>query len=973
MNNAELTYEEFLNDLRSCTNEPEVTALLENPGNNLLYDLLVIVDTFATEKKFYEAEKILQILANAFNEPEFYSSLALSQKRQCKFEESKINYKKSISLDSSLFKIFYNYGILLCEMKEYEEAVDAFQQSINLNPDCYLCYYNLGNCYREIEEYGKAKDAYEKALFINPDFDDAVYNLGVVEEALNLKSLALNHYDRAIKINQENIQAHWNKSLLLLQQGDYLNGFNEYEWRLKKKEFIREFPFPEWKGEDLSNKNLLIYCEQGFGDAIQFLRFIKQLNAACITVECRKELKPLFDSIDYIDHNIIRGSSEYKKYDYDYYVSIMSLPYKLGIVIDNINNTPYLKAENTKSGYWKEKINSTGKIKIGIVWSGNPIHQNDKYRSVDPDLLMSKLCGKSTALFSLQINPNKKERQIIDKYGVNDFTDNIKDFSDTAAFIENLDLIVSVDTSTAHLAGAMGKETWILLPYNPDWRWMLNGIDSHWYQSVKLFRQKNKDDWTEVFRNIELHLNKKLEPMLDANLVKKDKADINEIYNSIEIFINNNEFDKALKHIEIVLLNDQNPFKAFNYLGILFAKTKNFAKAEEYFIKTINMQPDFSDALSNLGVIYFEHERFEESIQFLEKAVSLNRDNYKSYFNLAYAFQEVGEIEKATECYNSSIILNPNFADAHFNLALLNLLKGNYQNTWKDYNYWAFKTGNRTIRDFNKPKWNGDNFSGKVLYIYPDQGFGDVIQFIRYLPFVKERGGEIIFECQPALFNLLKNIKGFDKIVKTNPGLNITENYDLHIPLQNLPEIFNTSLDSIPPYSSNLNVSTEINEKWKNKIGETKNYKVGFVWSGNQYPPINRKRHLSLTDFIPLFNLSNVDFYSLQVDGESKKLKQYTERFNIFDFSDEIENFEDTAAIINNLDLVITIDTSIAHLSGAMGKKVYTMLPFIADWRWGLNSSFTPWYKSMKLFRQSRRGRWESVIDNVINDLEKEI
>ncbi|OGU33967.1 MAG: hypothetical protein A2068_05395, partial [Ignavibacteria bacterium GWB2_35_6b] len=1135
MNQASITYGEFINELQTAVKIPLVQELIANPGESFVNDLLEIVDSLIAENKFADAEDILLILTATFNEPELYSALALVQKKQNKLAESKVSYEKSIARNEKLYKLYYNYGVLLYEMKDYEEAIESFKKSSELNPFCELCFYNLGNSYREIEDYQKAKEAYENVLNINPDYKEAVYNLGVIEEYLGNRNEALKNYNKTIELDFNNVQAHWNKSLLLLQNGNYEEGFDEYEWRLLKKEFKRYFPFPVWKGEGLTNKKILIYCEQGFGDAIQFVRFVKLIKAKHIAVECRKELQPLFSSFEFINEVIIRDSKIYKAGDYDFTVSIMSLPHLLKINLAEISNEIYIKADEKKSEEWKARLSDSNKLKIGIVWAGNPEHQNDKHRSINVESFLSYLQNEKAEIYNLQLNINKETKSIINKFDVLNFTDNIKDFSDTAAFIQNLDLIISVDTSIAHLAGAMGKETWALLPFNPDWRWLLDGEDSPWYKSVKLFRQKNKDEWNEVFQNVRLNLEQKLSSNISSAINENGKMNFKKKYSEIEKFINNNELNEALKEIEILLVNDPLPYKAFNYLGILFSRTKNYVKAEEYFLKAMNLKPDFTDALSNLAIIYFEQNRIEESIELHKKSVEINKTNLKSYFNLAYAYQEYSEIEKAEENYKAAVKLNPNFADAQFNLALLKLLKGEYTQAWKAYNDWAFLSGNRTIRNFSKQKWSGENFSGKKLYVYPDQGMGDVIQLVRYLSLVKERGGEVIFECQPVLYNLLKNITGFDKIVKTNSNLEITEDYDLHIPLQNLPEIFNTSLETIPNYTSvikpseeinqkwqnkivnpqnykigvklnpnfadaqfnlallkllkgeytqawkayndwaflsgnrtirnfskqkwsgenfsgkklyvypdqgmgdviqlvrylslvkerggevifecqpvlynllknitgfdkivktnsNLEItedydlhiplqnlpeifntsletipnytsvikpSEEINQKWQNKIVNPQNYKIGFVWTGNPYPPINKKRHASLNDFISLFELNGIDFYSLQIGEEAELLKYYKERYSIYDFTNEIESFEDTAAIINNLDLIITIDTSVAHLAGAMNKKVFTLLPFIPDWRWGLKASATPWYSSMKLFRQKERGNWDTVI-----------
>jgi len=458
MNQASITYGEFINELQTAVKIPLVQELIANPGESFVNDLLEIVDSLIAENKFADAEDILLILTATFNEPELYSALALVQKKQNKLAESKVSYEKSIARNEKLYKLYYNYGVLLYEMKDYEEAIESFKKSSELNPFCELCFYNLGNSYREIEDYQKAKEAYENVLNINPDYKEAVYNLGVIEEYLGNRNEALKNYNKTIELDFNNVQAHWNKSLLLLQNGNYEEGFDEYEWRLLKKEFKRYFPFPVWKGEGLTNKKILIYCEQGFGDAIQFVRFVKLIKAKHIAVECRKELQPLFSSFEFINEVIIRDSKIYKAGDYDFTVSIMSLPHLLKINLAEISNEIYIKADEKKSEEWKARLSDSNKLKIGIVWAGNPEHQNDKHRSINVESFLSYLQNEKAEIYNLQLNINKETKSIINKFDVLNFTDNIKDFSDTAAFIQNLDLIISVDTSIAHLAAGYWTE-----------------------------------------------------------------------------------------------------------------------------------------------------------------------------------------------------------------------------------------------------------------------------------------------------------------------------------------------------------------------------------------------------------------------------------------------------------------------------------------------------------------------------------
>ena len=437
--------------------------------------------------------------------PEYFSGLATAQKKLKKFDDAEINYLNALKIKSSFWEASYNLGLLLQEKGEVEQAIKFYNVAIESNPALYLAYYNLGNAYREKEMLSDAILYYSKAIDAKKDFPDAYYNIGVVYEHLFDFENALQNYEYALKYEPNHIYAHWNKSLLLLLNGDYKNGFEEFEWRLLREESVkRNFIKPKLTNLKITGKKVYIYSEQGLGDTIQFFRFLSGLKKlGCYLIfEVDPLLVNLFSGLNFIDKLVPRLSLDEPNVDYDYQLSLLSLPKLFGTTIEKISSdTPYLKTNINKMKHWNDEL-AVEYLKVGIVWAGNPNHSRDKMRSVSLNSFEKIASINSLRLFSLQKGEAAKEINEVN-FNIRDLSSlGMNDFSDTAAVISNLDLVITVDTSVAHLAGALGKETWLLLPYFPDWRWMLERTDTPWYPSLKLFRQPNPGDWETVFQNV---------------------------------------------------------------------------------------------------------------------------------------------------------------------------------------------------------------------------------------------------------------------------------------------------------------------------------------------------------------------------------------------------------------------------------------------------------------------------------------
>jgi tetratricopeptide (TPR) repeat protein len=430
------------------------------------------------------------------------------------------------------------------------------------------------------------------------------------------------------------------------------------------------------------------------------------------------------------------------------------------------------------------------------------------------------------------------------------------------------------------------------------------------------------------------------------------------------------QIDSAIECYKKALELDPNLIDAYINLGIAFQKKGKFDDAIMYCQKVLQLNPYDANLYYNLGVALQENGQLDEAIKFYQKALQLNPQDAAICNNLAFALQENGRPNEAIPYYQKSLQLNPGYATAHWNMSLALLLTGNFKEGWKEYEWrWETEYLISSRRNFHQPLWDGSDIKDRTILLHAEQGIGDTIQFIRYAPLVNQFGARIIFECYKELTSLLQGVNGIERVVIHGEEL---PEFDVHCPLLSLPLVFNTTIETIPAKVPYLNSDPLLTGKWKDRIQyDNSRCKVGIAWAGNPGFKQNRYRNCPLENFLPLAQLHSVTLYSLQKGEEAKQTKNLPEEMKLIDFTDEFIDFSYTAAFIDSLDLVISVDTAVAHLAGALGKPVWTLLPFSPEWRWLLNREDTPWYPTMRLFRQSSLGDWESVMDRVLNELQR--
>jgi tetratricopeptide (TPR) repeat protein len=367
-------------------------------------------------------------------------------------------------------------------------------------------------------------------------------------------------------------------------------------------------------------------------------------------------------------------------------------------------------------------------------------------------------------------------------------------------------------------------------------------------------------------------------------------------------------------------------------------------------------------------------QRYEEALASYDRAITLWPDHADAHNNRGQVLRELERYDEALASYDRALALRPKHVMAHCNAAALRLLTGDFERGWAHSEWrWLKKSVMPTQRNFSQPAWNGrDPIAGKTILIHSEQGLGDTIQFCRYVPLLAARGAQVIFEVQKPLQTLMASLGGAAQVVPKGGPLPAC---DLHCPLVSLPLAFGTRLETIPSATGYLSAPAQHVTTWQSRLEGKPHPRIGLVWSGNPGHERDRERSIGLRTFVPLLDAfgDDVTFFSLQKDVRAADDALLKERADILDYGNALEDFSDTAALISHLDLVISVDTSIAHLAGALGKPAWILLTYFPDWRWLLGRDDSPWYPTARLFRQDESRAWDGVMARVRHALQGDI
>ncbi len=481
-----------------------------------------------------------------------------------------------------------------------------------------------------------------------------------------------------------------------------------------------------------------------------------------------------------------------------------------------------------------------------------------------------------------------------------------------------------------------------------------------------------KPDYKEAYFNLAhaLKTNNDLDNavLCYQKLLAVDPHDAEAYFNLGLALHSKKDLNKAILYYnESIKFDSENPNVHFS-LGLAHFMLNDYDRAIMSFRQAILLKPDFADAYNNLGLCYYYKYDFEKSVLYYEKALEYKNDDIEIINNLGNAYKEKNEIANAVKCYKEAISIKPDYKEGLFNLGLIHLLKGEFEQGWEYFEYRTYVEKEAHQRSALRSKIDKNTAQNKTFYVHYEGGFGDTIQFSRFIPLLSSYGANVIFKPQKELEKLFKENYLKAKIISEEESNGLK--FDKYLTVMSLPYFLNIhSENEIPLKKGYLSANKEKASAYKQKYFDNKSFKVGIIWQSKNIFFKDTLKHLPVSLFKDFAKLSGVELYSLQTGISNEEIINIQNEFKIVNIGETFKDFSDTAAALENLDLLITADTAAAHLAGAMNKPVWILLPFVPNWRWMLNREDTPWYSSAKLYRQNKSNVWDDVIDTMRYDL----
>jgi tetratricopeptide (TPR) repeat protein len=471
-----------------------------------------------------------------------------------------------------------------------------------------------------------------------------------------------------------------------------------------------------------------------------------------------------------------------------------------------------------------------------------------------------------------------------------------------------------------------------------------------------------RGDHPEVLSNrgVTLHELERFEEALGsydrALAVRPDYAEA--LSNRGNTLRSHHRFDEAIASYDRALAIRPDFVAAICNRGGALQQLGRFDDALASYDRALTFAPNHAEALSNRGVTLHRLNRFEDELASYDRALTVRPNYAEALCNRGVTLHEMRRFDEALASYAEALAARPDYAEAHFNEGLSRALIGDYERGLQKFEWrWRAEQSDQR-RDFRQPLWLGaDDIAGKTILLHAEQGFGDTIQFARYVPMVAARGARVILEVQKPLRRLMEGLAGATDIVAGGEPLPA---FDLHCPLLSLPLAFGTRPEAIPAATPYLRAPSREMEGWKQRLGHGRRPIIGLAWSGG---PTLRHRSMKLKALLPLLDSDrDATFVSLQKEVPSEDLPALKNQSSLAHFGHELSDFADTAAVVSQLDLVISVDSAVAHLAGALAKPVWVLVPFVPDWRWQFDGDDSPWYPTARLFRQDESRAWDRVI-----------
>lgn len=1004
-----------------------LTAWAHGPASINLVNLLL--ETGSTDRAVEAAERACSVSAD----PDRLAALARALDRAGRRDAAITAWRRVLAVDPRRATAWIGLGSVLHAEGRSREAASCFERALVLEPDNADALTNLGVLERQAGRLELAVWFHERAVEISPKHIVASTNLGAALLDTGRIERGIEVLRGVLALKPDHADARMALGMALLLSGRMEEGLREYEWRLESSAAGSPSAFRHgdfWDGRSVEGRRFLLLAEQGFGDALHFVRYavvLKARGAASVIVGCRPPLARLLAGAAGVDGVVVEGQTIPPV---DATVHLMSLPHRLGTDSASIPAPiPYLEADPRLVTTWAERLAERPGLRVGLAWQGNPDPRVDHGRSIHLSALAPLSDIPGVRLISLQKGAGSEQIDVFRHVPIEVLEPELDSgpdaFLDTAALMMNLDLVVTTDTAVAHLAGALGRPVWVLLKHPPEWRWLLDRETTPWYPTMRLFRQNpgvsDDDPWAPVIARVaaelrrlaqgdrsrllpswapveagEVHLRQSASAAPDPEdlfdkalrLHKAGRLDAAQRWYGRLLAVQP-EHREALHMLGVCALQREAPERALIFLfraralglrspehasnlGLALKAAGRIEEAEDELRGALEARPGFTEARVNLANLLAESDRADAALEILLPILDKERRTPAVWRALGNVQIQRGEVEEAVYALGRARELAPDDPEIRLDLAHALLAGGELREGFREYE-WRWRSRAMQPRSWQTPIWEGGDLSGRTLLVEGEQGLGDHIMLARFLPLVAAGARRVILECRAELHGLLRaafaEIPNLDFVAQGGP----LPPFDVRIALASLPFVLDADLASLPAEVPYLRAEEERAARWRAWLEELKGLRVGIVWQGNPTARADRGRSIALSRLEPVLAVPGVSFVALQKEHGLDQLHSLRGSHRIHhpgpDYDRGPDAFLDAAAILSRLDLVVTTDTALAHLAGALARPTWLLLKFAPDWRWLTRRDDSPWYPTMRLYRQSRPGDWDSVVSRVAQDL----
>ena len=839
---------------------------------------------------------------------------------------------------------------------------------------------------------------------------DGWHALGLAEREAGRDDQAIAAFRKAVEIRPDHAEAHLSLGMALMSRENFADGLQHHEARLMSRRLgiaAGRPNLPLWRGGDPEGLAILLLAEQEVGDVFQFARYarwLKERGAARVVIGCSRRIAHLIATVPGVDAVIGEGDELPAVHAMAH---MMSMPLLTGLRGDSIPAYEcYMRADTARVDRWAGWLAGRPGFRVGIAWQAVADPRTDRGRSVPLSALAPLARIPDIRLISLQ--KGHGEAQIaalagdfaVERPGPG-FDGGPDAFADVAAMIMNLDLVITADTAVAHLAGALGRPCWVILGPNPDWRWLTGRADSPWYPDMRLFRRARGEAEATPFAGVIGRVADALARCLtgvSSGLPMATEAESVVVppFDPAAVFDSALKAYRAADHATAARLFGQvldiarfQP-AAFNLLGTIALHAERDHRAVIFFRAAEQAGPQSAEFLTNHAIGLRRIRDMPQAIARLDRVVAM-APTPEAHLTLANIHRDECNFDLSLANYRAALALKPDFAKAHRGIGNLmrdmhrpeealaafararerapedpdlildhahaKLFAGDLVGGFRDYEA-RWHSRETRPRHFSEPRWHGEEAPGKVLLIHGEQGFGDNIQFVRFVDEAARRVGRVVLEVRGPLVDLMKRLETDRPVTVVEQGA-AAGRFDVQIPLLSLPAAFGTTLDTIPP-PSRFRLDPERVRGWRERFA-TDGATVGLVWQGNPRARADAGRSPPFSVLAPLFSLPDTRFVALQKTDGLEQLRRSVFRDRIVAPGEALGDFCETAHAIAALDVVVSSCTATLHLAASLGVPVYGMLKYHADWRWLNERETSPWYPSLRLFRQRHPHEWEPV------------